>query len=434
MSAGEQSAVPPARRHWPWRLRFARAGRLALAVLLVGVAAGSAGAALTALLHLVQHVTFGYDGMTFLRGVEQATFPRRVIGPALGGLLAGFAWWALRAKGAIPGVRDLLAWPRRRRLPARTLGDALAQISAVGAGMSVGREAAPRQAAAALALPVARWFRLPDDTSRLLVGAAAGAGLAAVYNVPISGVVFACALLRKWSPRAVAVSAGSCSVATVVAWPVVGPHAVYGYPALAAPEGGSWLCAVATIPVSTVIAVAFGSLCSRARASAVEPSWLLPPALCTVGAVLGATSWWYPELPGNGKGVVEVTLGDGASTATFVVLMLAKPLVTALCLRSGAVGGLLTPSMATGAAVGGTLWGLSLLSPWPADLAPVSLAAAASVLAVTQRNAVFAAALVVEMSRPPWQVLLMTAGCAALSRVLAEASSRSGGLRSRRRP
>ena len=62
---------------------------------------------------------------------------------------------------------------------------------------------------------------IPPAHRQILLGCAAGAGLAAVYNVPAAGVLFALGLvLRSWRPLAVFVAVATSSIATVTVWPV----------------------------------------------------------------------------------------------------------------------------------------------------------------------------------------------------------------------
>ena len=68
--------------------------------------------------------------------------------------------------------------------------------------------------------------------------------------------------------------------------------------------------------------------------------------------MIGLCSIRYPELPGNGKSILTVSLNSGLTLASAVVIFFLKPLLTAVFLRAGAVGGMLTPALATGAAMG----------------------------------------------------------------------------------
>jgi len=123
---------------------------------------------------------------------------------------------------------------------------------------------------------------------------------------------------------------------------------------------------------------------------------------------VGICSHWWPELPGNGKSILTVSIDHGMTLAAAAIILLLKPLVTAAFLRAGAVGGMLTPSLATGAALGSVV--AMALNSWAGlDLSVpvVSLACAAGVLAITQRAPVWAAIFVWELARPPWWLLVV---------------------------
>ena len=96
-------------------------------------------------------------------------------------------------------------------------------------------------------------------------------------------------------------------------------------------------------------------------------------------------------------------------SAAAVILVL-KPLLTALFLRAGGAGGMLTPSLATGAAAGSVLV-LAVNSVAGAHLhvPAISLAGAAGVLAITQGSPIWAAIFVWELARPPLWLLLVFA-------------------------
>lgn len=127
----------------------------------------------------------------------------------------------------------------------------------------------------------------------------------------------------------------------------------------------------------------------------------------------GAVSLWLPQVPGNGKSIVLDSLDTaGVPVLAAAAVVLVKPVVTALFLRAGAVGGLLTPALATGAATG-TLLAVALhRGGGHAEIAVWALAAAAAVLAVTQHAPLFAAAFAVELTHPPllvWAVVVAAA-------------------------
>lgn len=80
---------------------------------------------------------------------------------------------------------------------------------------------------------------------------------------------------------------------------------------------------------------------------------IVPTAIC-VFAALGALAIPFPQLLGNGKNAVELAALDRLALPLMLALVLLKPLVTVACLGTGAPGGLFTPTLATGALLGGS--------------------------------------------------------------------------------
>jgi H+/Cl- antiporter ClcA len=178
------------------------------------------------------------------------------------------------------------------------------------------------------------------------------------------------------------------------------------------------------------VGLLFNRLMDRARRPAARASWRLIPAIAAAGLLTGVCSLWWPELPGNGKSVLTVSLDRGLTVGTALAVLVLKPLLTAAFLRAGAVGGLLTPALATGSAMGAAL--ALAVNTWTGltvSIAAVSLTCAAAVLTVTQRSPIWAAIFVWELARPPWWLLLVfVAGALA-----ADGSARLVRRRTRRR-
>src|SRR6185312_17480201 len=96
--------------------------------------------------------------------------------------------------------------------------DALLQVLVVGSGASLGRESAPRQLAAALGDFATGWLkRLSARDREILLACAAGAGLGAVYAVPLGGALFALRImLNTWHPRAAGAALITSSLAVAI--------------------------------------------------------------------------------------------------------------------------------------------------------------------------------------------------------------------------
>src|SRR5208283_330765 len=114
-------------------------------------------------------------------------------------------------------------WFQAGRLPAlRTLGSAVLSIVIVGMGASLGREGAPKQFGAVFGNLASSLQKLSDEQRRLLVAIGAGAGMAAVYSVPLGGALFALEVLRgALALRLVLPALAATTIATIVAEVVI---------------------------------------------------------------------------------------------------------------------------------------------------------------------------------------------------------------------
>ncbi|HXY63135.1 MAG TPA: chloride channel protein [Mycobacterium sp.] len=377
-------------------------------VVIVGLLAGVAGLSTTLVLRFVEHLTYHYTFGSLLQGVTGSSPVRRALGPMVGGALAGVGWWLLRSRTEIPPLSDAIA--RRERIRLLPFGvDAALQVLLVGSGASLGREGAPRQFAAALGDFGMRWLkRLSPQDREILLGCAAGAGLGAVYAVPLGGALFALRIMLKtWHPRAVGAALITSSLAVAVASLVTHNQPILNWPH---PHLSYLLIVYALLlaPLTLVVGLAFNRLVAAADRAALTRSWLLIPAIAGAGLLIGVCSHWWPELPGNGKSILTATIAGGMTLTTATAVLVLKPLLTAVFLRAGATGGMLTPALATGAAAG-TLFVLIINAAAGTHfhVQAISLAGAAGVLAVTQRTPVWAAIFVWELARPPLWLFLV---------------------------
>jgi H+/Cl- antiporter ClcA len=377
------------------------------AVVAVGVLAGAAGAATTLLLHWVEHLTYHYHLGTLLTGVGAADHIRRATGPMIGGALAGLGWWLLRRRAPVPSLTaSIAAHHPLARVPLAI--DAVLQVLIVGSGASLGREGAPRQLAAVFGDCATRRWALTERDREIVLASAAGAGLGAVYSVPLGGALFTITILmRSWHPRVVGTALITSSLAVAVAAPVTHFEHSLTWPS-ADVSYRFVLLALAIAPVAVGIGIAFERLMATARPKVPSASWLLIPGIAAAGLLTGICSIWYPELPGNGRSILTVSVNSSLTLSAAAVILLLKPLLTALFLRAGAVGGLITPALATGAAAGSLVaLALNEYAGAALNVPAAALTCAAGVLAITQRAPLFAALFVWELARPPeWLVLV----------------------------
>jgi len=372
--------------------------RLAAVIVLTGIGAGLGGGALTLLLHLVQHLAYGYSEDTFLIGVQRAAGQRRVLVMAAAGVIAGGGWWSLRRFAApVPKVAQALGNRDVRMTLGTVTLDAVLQIVVVGLGASLGREGAPRQFGGAVGAWLAERAGLPADQRRILLACGAGAGLTAAYNVPVGGALFTAeVLLASLAFRVVVPAAATSVIATVVAWAVVSNRPTYQ---VASPSLSATVVAWAVLagPLLGLAGTGFVRLLDYAERHRADGA-RLPIATVLVFPALGALAIAYPQLLGNGKGPAQLAFDGTPALALLAALIVLKPIATAACLASGATGGRLTPAVATGALLGALL-GRAWMPLWPgARIGELAIIGAAGFLAVTLNAPLTAIALLLEFT------------------------------------
>jgi chloride channel protein, CIC family len=399
-------------------------------VVLVGLGAGLGGAALMELLKAVQHLAWSYHFGTFLEGVQGASATRRGLVLTIGGVVAGGGALLLAGRGG--GEISEAIWLREARLPLLpSLARAVHSIVIVGLGASLGREAAPQQTGAAVASALSDWAKLPEWQRRLLVACGAGAGMAAVYNVPLGGALFALEVLLGTLTLPLVLPALATSlIATAVAWLALPTRPTYSIPSYAV-SGSQIVWAAIVGPIAGLAAVAYIRLIGRAHA--LRPSgWLRLAAPIAVFVALGLVSIAYPQILGNGKNIVQLSLVARLSVGLLAVLLVLKPLATAACLGSGAPGGLFTPTLAFGALVGGLL-GEAWVQIWPgAPLGSFAIIGGAAVLGAAMQGPLAAVVLLLELTHHAdaltVPILLAVVEATVLARVLGAPSIYSARL------
>jgi H+/Cl- antiporter ClcA len=328
-----------------------------VAIVLTGIATGLFGDLLMWILSSAERLAFNYHSGSYAAAVARTSGLHRVTTLVIAGLIGAVAWYLIRRylkheKAEI----DESIWNGDGQLSMRRsfLTSVTSEV-VIGMGASAGREAAPKLMGGASGSVLARWMKLSPAQRRLLVACGGGAGLAAVYNVPLGGAIFTAEVLCGSFALPTVVPALACSaIATMVAWVYLPNGATYADIPSYHFSGSImvWsLPAGLIIGLLSVLYVRLIGWVSDHRASGASIFWMMPVAFLVVGA-LGI---WYPQLFGNGKDMAhEAFLGVGSVGLLFALSAL-KPLVTALTLGSGAAGGVFTPFLSTGAVLGGFL-------------------------------------------------------------------------------
>ena len=371
-----------------------------LAVAITALATGLFGAGLMALLQFVEKLAFSYHGGSYEKAVAATTNLHRLVSLVLAGVIGSIGWFLVRRyfSHEKSEIDDAL-WNGDGELGARrSLATSVVSEVVIGMGASIGREAAPKLMGGASASTVANWFGLTTAQKRLLVACAGGAGLAAVYNVPLGGAVFTAEVMLGSFALPTVLAALACSlIATLTAWLFLPSAATYADIPNYAFSGSIMVWSVVAGVIIGFLAVVYVRLLgwvSAHRASGVTMLWMMPVAF----ALVGVAGFKYPQLFGNGKDMAhDAFLGLG-SLVLLLALFALKPLVTALCLGSGASGGVFTPFLSIGATLGGFL-GVAWTHFWPGSpIGAFALIGAAAMIGAAMQAPLVGLVLVVELT------------------------------------
>lgn len=321
--------------------------RLLLATFALGIGTGLVGMACHYILEGVQELAFGQDKGDLFQQFNHAGGFRRFLVLGVTGVLAAGFWYILQESYKILSIRrqiDLVG--DRDPAPLAHILHAGMQVAIVGAGASVGKEGAPREVGALLAGRLGKAFSLAIKERRVLIACGAGAGLAAVYQVPFASSLFVfetLGLAYHWKNFVLVLS--STYLATWVAQPIVGHGAIYHMSPVHW-SASSLFQAVIVALLVTPLALAFRFLAnwaSRERRKDWTILWALPVAFMVLAAIVA----FYPIFMGNGQVLAQALL-SGQPFSNLALTLAMKGFLVYLLLRNGAYGGTLTPSFALG--------------------------------------------------------------------------------------
>jgi H+/Cl- antiporter ClcA len=365
---------------------------------LVGVGGGFGGGVLMLLLRTTQHLAWSYRSGSFLAAVQQTGALHRVAVLATAGLVVGlYRWLTASGPGGHGGELAEAIWFRSGRVPLLSATfRAVLSIVVVGLGASLGREAAPKQFGAAVASALAGWLDLSPPERRLLAACGAGAGIAAVYNVPLGAGLFALEVLLGVLALPFVLPAIAASViGTGVSWLLLPDVPTFSVPPYRI-SAAATVWAVLAGPLLGLAAAGYVRLIAWADARKPE-GWPRLIAPVVVFLTLGVAAIALPQLLGNGKDVVQQAFLGRLGLPLLLVLMALKPVATAACLGSGAPGGLFMPTLSVGALLGGVL-GALWTSLWPgAPIGSYAIIGAGAMLGASTAGPLSALVLIAEL-------------------------------------
>jgi CIC family chloride channel protein len=281
----------------------------------------------------------------------------RIVFPALGGLAVGLLtyYFSPEVKGhGVPGVMEAVANKgglMRRRISVLT---SINSGLTIGSGGSAGKEGPIVSIGAALGSTLGQIFHVSADRLKILVGCGSAAGLAAVFNAPIAGVVFSVeVILADFSLKAFSPIVISSVIATAISRAYIGTSPVFEIPEYT-------LLSPAELPLYIILGIVGGILAANFTRflywvedffeEKISAKSYIKPAIG--GLLVGMLAFYLPELYGFDDSATYTALLGRHELWILAIMILAKILATSFTLGSGATGGLFTPSLFIGAMVG----------------------------------------------------------------------------------
>jgi len=344
--------------HWLDQRAVSESGVILFTAVLVGIGAGLGAVFFRWLIESVQILAYDKLG-GLLAGIYPFYF---LLIPALGGAIFGplIYRFAREAKGhGVPEVMEAVALQGGRIRPRVAIIKSLASAICIGTGGSIGREGPIAQIGAALGSTIGQIFHLSDERVRNLVACGAAGGIAATFNAPIGGSVFALEVilgqLHATYFGAVVISA---VVADVVTHIFEGEMRAFVVPEYMLVSPWELLFYALLGLLAGLLGVGFTRLLYLS-----EDLWdglhfpeYFKPVLG--GLVLGALGILTPKIGGFprafgvGYDSISQALSGQLVLQVTVVLLLVKLLATIVTLGSGGSGGIFAPSLFMGAMLG----------------------------------------------------------------------------------
>ena len=382
----------------------------------VGLLGALSSVAFREALHHLQLALLHFDGPLESAASALPWWGRLLI-PTIGGLLAGFILffgqrWSKTTRSL--DFMEVIVLGNGIMRVRDTLVKSISSLVTISSGGSIGREGSMVQLSSMLASLLGRSTRISSARLRLLVACGAAAGIACAYNAPLTGAFFVAEIvlgtiaMESFLPLVV-----TSVVATVVSRQFLGSAPVYHMPNFGVVP--NWeLLAHALLGVLAGLVAPLFLHCLQGGAR-IFRRLRLPVyfQLGLGGLVVGIISILTPDVWGNGYGVVERILNSPLTWTALGTIFVLKVLATVATTGSGAVGGVFTPTLFCGAALG-AMYGKGLLTLFPdSGIAPGSFAVVGMgcFLAATTRAPIMSILIIFEMTLDYATVMPLMLAC-----------------------
>ncbi|MDQ6891199.1 MAG: chloride channel protein [Acidobacteriota bacterium] len=299
------------------------------------------------------------DANDVVSGAESLPPLLRIFFPAAGGFVGGLVLRKFMKAGETHGISEMIEVVSLGRRTVRmrpAVARVLSSVAVISTGGSEGREGPIIQIGAAMASSLSRRLKLSPERVRILTACGMAAGVAGAYNTPIAATLFVLeVVVGSFSMTIFGPAVVSAVLSTVLVRFFLGDEPVYRVAAFR-------LESVFELLPFAVIGLLAGP-CSALFVRSLRlskklfASLALPPPLAMAlgGAIVGAIGIFLPEVWGNGFEGTNRILRGNPTLLVLVLLLVGKLVATSATIGSGGVGGVFTPSLLVGAALGGII-------------------------------------------------------------------------------
>ncbi|MBK7631747.1 MAG: chloride channel protein [Ignavibacteriales bacterium] len=327
-----------------------------LVAIIIGVIAGFSAIGIRALIKLFSQLSFSGPG-NLLENVIATPWYLIIIIPVIGGIIVGplIYYFAPEAKGhGVPEVMQAILLKGGQIRGRVAVVKALASAITIGTGGSVGREGPIIQIGSSLGSVIGQFLRVSPKRLKTLVGCGAAAGIAAAFNAPIAGALFAVEIIlmdfavAQFSPIVI-----SSVMATVISHTFEGNFTAFIVPKyqLTSPvEIGFYFVLGAASGVVAYLFIKTLYFSEEFFDNRIKIPDYLKPALGGIG--IGLMALVFPQIMGVGYDTINNALYGNMIWYVALALIFMKILATSLTLGSGGSGGIFAPSLFMGAMLG----------------------------------------------------------------------------------
>jgi CIC family chloride channel protein len=376
---------------------------LSFVAIVIGILGGYGALIFRYIIKATQYVFYQNtdDILTFAHSLP---FYLKIALPALGGLIVGplVYFGAREAKGhGVPVVMEAVALRDGHIRPRVALVTILASGITIGSGGSVGREGPIVQIGSSIGSTIGQMLKAPPLRQRTLVGCGAAAGLAATFNAPIAGALFAAEVilgefgLSTFSPVVL-----SSVTATTISRYYFGDFPAFIIPTYKLVSLWEFLFYPVLGVIVGLVSLLFILTVNKSEDlfDALKMPEYLKPALG--GLMLGCMLIVWPNVFGVGYGTINLSLKNQLPFIILLTLVFVKILATSITVGSGGSGGIFAPSLFIGAMTGG-FFGYAVHEYFPlitADSGAYAMVAMGAVVAGTTHAPITAMIIIFELT------------------------------------